>query len=76
MGVSCPRFLALLLLFAKPFSEDVLRKWPSPDQESETPGLLRTLVLLYIAKIFASVYYVDNPYLGITFADIVCNCNW
>ena len=29
----------------------------SSAQESETPSLLRTLGLLYIAKIFASVYY-------------------
>ena len=28
-GFLAPRFLGLLLLFAKPFSEDVLRKWPS-----------------------------------------------
>ena len=28
-GFLAPRFLGLLLLFAKPFSEDALRKWPS-----------------------------------------------
>ena len=28
-GFLAPRFLGLLLPFAKPFSEDVLRKWPS-----------------------------------------------
>ena len=28
-GFLAPRFLGLLLLFAKPFSEDGLRKWPS-----------------------------------------------
>ena len=48
----------------------------SSAQESEMPSLLRTLVLLYIAKIFASVYYGDNRYLGVTFADIVSTCNW
>ena len=45
-------------------------------QESETLALRRTLVVLYIAKIFASLYYGESLYLGLTFADILCNCNW
>ena len=55
---------------------DVLGNSGASAHESETPPILGRYVILYIGKIFASVCYSENPYLGLNCANIFCNSNW
>ena len=48
----------------------------SSAHESKTPPVLRRSAVFYIAKIFASVCCSENSYLGFTFANSFCSCNW
>ena len=61
---------------SKSFLSMFYRMAVSSAHESEMPPILGRYIILYIGKICASVCYSENPYLGLKFANIVCNCNW